>query len=152
MVLYATDPTVYPFNCSILTGNTTLPSTCLPDTAGKAQYLDENALIRLTSILTNSLVNEARVSNPAQRCVRKNLGSIHRYAGWHHADTSGSQLPRPNHRQWTCLPSVRLKWSRSTNMHIAGRLPTRFPGTTGMHTIRAGLEVERDRIDTTQPR
>jgi len=147
---YVTDPTVYPFNCSILTGNTTLPSTCLPDTAGKAQYLDENALIRLTSILTNSLVNEVRFSIQHNDAYVGNLGPF--------TDTQVGIAP--------ILPGVKYLdqiivsglFSAGTaqvewvdKYAYTGEIADQISWNHGMHTIRAGLEIERDEIGTTNP-
>ena len=53
---YSNEHQVQGFNCAIV------PSTCLPGAGENNHFRDVNAVLRLTSILTNSLVNEAHMS------------------------------------------------------------------------------------------
>jgi len=56
---YAHDPTISPFVCGVGGG---APGTCLPDTAQEDIIGDHYAVLKLTTILTNNFINEARIS------------------------------------------------------------------------------------------
>ncbi|HXO45010.1 MAG TPA: TonB-dependent receptor [Candidatus Cybelea sp.] len=77
----SSDPQVQPFNCFISAGN------CNPGAPADAHYTNYVAQLKLTSVLTSNLVNEARVAyhrdvedntdpNPLEACNFSTVGSI----------------------------------------------------------------------------
>jgi hypothetical protein len=57
--VYSTNPTSAPFSCAIVNGTT---ASCLPGAPVAFSYPDHAAVLKLTSVLSNNLVNEARIS------------------------------------------------------------------------------------------
>jgi hypothetical protein len=57
--MYSADPTDAPFSCAIVNGTT---ASCVPGAPITFSYPDHAAVLKLTSVLSNNLVNEARVS------------------------------------------------------------------------------------------
>ena len=53
--MWGSDPTTNPFSCG---GG----GVCLPDTATSTNYVNHDIVVKLTSILRNNLVNEARIA------------------------------------------------------------------------------------------
>ena len=60
--MYSTDPATVSFNCSTNPGSTTAPGACVPNTTALTQYTNDDAVLKLTTVVTNNLVNEARLS------------------------------------------------------------------------------------------
>ncbi len=59
---YDQNPTQIPFGCASNATIGSALSTCLPDTAGHTVYKEQTGMVKLTSILSNTVVNEARIS------------------------------------------------------------------------------------------
>lgn len=59
---YDTYSTLTQFGCSATSALGSAISTCLPNTGGRTQYAQQTGMLKLTSILSNSLVNEAQIS------------------------------------------------------------------------------------------
>ena len=135
---YTTEPQVYSFNCAAGGG-------CLDQSGAHSVFLNQEMVFKLTSILTNNLVNEARIS--IQRNVTNqtpeskftdaqvgitpvtplvpNLDQI-LVSGLFAVGINGAGPPTFNTiTQWEAADQV--SWTR------------------GRHTIRFGGEIERDR-------
>jgi hypothetical protein len=72
--VYSADPTNAPFSCAIQNGTTT--ASCLPGAPVSFSYPDHAAVLKLTSVLRNNLVNEARVSFQRFSSAAQNLTSF----------------------------------------------------------------------------
>jgi hypothetical protein len=147
---YMDEPIIFPFNCSVNSATATVPGACLPDTTGMAQYSTQDAVMRLTTLVTNNLVNEARVSlqrsatNTADPVPFTNtqVGIAPVVPGVNQLDNiviSGLFTFGTNQ----VLSDV--KWA------TAWELADQISWNHGKHTIRAGFEYERDRINWGDP-
>jgi hypothetical protein len=147
---YANQPTHVPFGPSVNLALGASPTNSLPDTAGSTNYLEQIAIVKLTSILTNNLVNEARIS------LQHNEGSL------------ASNVPFTNTQvgiapiipQITPLDQIIVngEFSIGTYYTLESRKNTaawiaadQISWNHGRHTIRTGFEFERDRINSTIP-
>jgi hypothetical protein len=138
-------PTTYPFSCAAGGG-------CLPTSGAHTDYENQDMVFKLTSILTNNLVNEARISiqrndvsgAPVQPftdaqvgiaaispSIAPNLDTIIASGLFQAGDSSGSNWLIKPVTQWEAGDQV--SW------------------THGKQTIRFGGEIERDRWNWTYP-
>ncbi len=147
---YTDGPTTYSFWCGTTVVGGTVPGTCLPSTGSLANYSVTDTVVKLTSILTNNLVNEARFSiqrpaaNPTNTVPFTNnqvgIASLNPNPMYNQLDeilvqgnaqfTAGSYFGNGQNKyttQWEAADQI--SWSH------------------GKHTIRAGFEFERDRTD-----
>jgi Carboxypeptidase regulatory-like domain len=147
---YTDGPTTYSFWCGTTVVGGTVPGTCLPSTGSLANYSVTDTSEKLTSILTNNLVNEARFSiqrpaaNPTNTIPFTNnqvgIASLNPNPIYNQLDeivltgnaqfTTGSYFGNGQNKyttQWEAADQV--SWSH------------------GKQTIRAGFEYERDRTD-----
>jgi hypothetical protein len=145
---YTDGPTTYSFWCGTSVIGGTVPGTCLPSTGSRANYSVGDTVVKLTSLLTNNLVNEARISlqrigaNPANTVPFTNnqVGIASLSPAFNQLDeillqgnaafTTGSYFGNGQGKyttQWEAADQ--LSWSH------------------GAHTVRFGFELERDRTD-----
>jgi hypothetical protein len=141
---YSVDPTFVPFSCGQSAGSA--PGTCYPDTADNNAYTAENAVVKLTTIVTNNFVNEARVSfqrdiaslDPDVPFTDTQVGITPIVSTVNNLDnvvvsglfTIGTNYVTLDHKwisQWEAADQV--SW------------------THGKQTVRAGFEFERDRLN-----
>jgi hypothetical protein len=143
---YETDPT----NASFPVINATLAGTSLPGTPVNATKLGHSALLRLTSILTNSLVNEARVSFQRYNAVNSE--------GDPFTDTQVGVTPLNPAPSLNGLSYFNVGGSGAScaffcfgsHYFFLGTFPSnqyqvadQISWTHGKHSIRTGFEVER---------
>ena len=140
---YTQDPTQVSFGCSTGGG---APSTCLPNTAVTNRVENHYMALKLTTILTNHLVNEARTSLQRNTIEARPASAL----------TATQFGMTPNVAQINYLPTTAVtgfftigtagnypssKWI--TDWEVADELSW----THGKHTLRFGVEVERDRYN-----
>ncbi len=141
---FGTYPTTFAFYCAAGGG-------CLPDSGAHSNFLNHDIVFRLTSIVTNNLVNEARLSiqrNIADASVTTpftdtqvgiapvspsvtNLDQINVSGLFAVGPNGGPYDLAVNTSQWEAADQ--LSWSH------------------GRHTIRVGGEIERDRWNWSFP-
>jgi hypothetical protein len=145
---YSTDPTQISFNCSIIPG--TAPSTCVPGTDARSQFSSENTVIRLTSILTNNFVNESRISIQYSATRLPNLIKF--------TDSQVGIAPIVPAINDLDQVIVAGEFSLGTyyvegasKFPIGWEVADQFSWNHGKHTVRGGLEYERDRLNSSIP-
>jgi hypothetical protein len=171
--MYATDPQTQTFNCFI---NATV---CNPGSPINAHYINHVGQLKLTSVLTNNLVNEARFSfhrdienntdpTPVLACGLSSTANIIPMVN------NGEPCPLTTTGTFAALakkfPELNVvpildvtggvggPWSQGGNfaMISSNFINTFQEGdqiswTHGMHTIRAGFEAERVQYNNTIP-
>jgi hypothetical protein len=140
---YSTGPTKNSFWC----GSGSVPGTCLPDTGLVNQYGNRNYVVKLTSILTNNLVNEARFSlqrfvtdqNQTEPFTDTQVGIAPVIPG----NNSLDEIVVSGAASFT----IGANSSGSTKRVTAWEAADQLSWTHGKHTIRTGFEFERDRAN-----
>jgi hypothetical protein len=143
-----------PTNISFFCGNSSPISTgpppgiCLPDTGILVRYTADTAAMRLTSILTNNLVNEARVS--LQRTISQQHATVP------FTDSQVGIAPiSPNVNSFDQITISGLftigTQANGPKFSNAWEVADQISWTHEKHTIRAGFEFERDRINQHAP-
>ena len=90
---FSTEPSIAPIGCAVGQAAGTAPSICLPNAAGFTQYGDQSAIVKLTSIITNNFVNEARISMQRNGYRPGKPVSRHQFTGRHRiAQSCGSTI------------------------------------------------------------
>ncbi len=148
---YETDPT----HASFPVINATLAGTSLPGTPVNATKLGHSALLKLTSILSNSLVNEARVSYQRYNAVNTE--------GDPFTDTQVGVTPLNPAPSLNGLSYFNVGGSGAScaffcfgsHYFFLGTFPSdqyevadQISWSHGKHSIRTGFEVERVQSDT----
>jgi hypothetical protein len=145
---YNNDPTNYSFWCGASTAGGTIPGTCLPDTGSAAVTGNRDYVVKLTTVLTNNLVNEARIS--IQRAVAT-LGQTVPFT-----DTQvgiAPVIPSNNYLDEIVVSGAASFTiganfaNESTKETTAWEAADQLSWSHGKHTIRAGFEFERDRTN-----
>ena len=139
------DPTSVPFQCG---AGAAAPGNCYPNTALINTVTNTYAVLKLTSIVTNNLVNEVRwslqrntfVGQPNGGFLNSQAGIANLVSGTNYIDGIGVI------GEWTAGTgltgaSTSKKWL--TDWEAADLVSW----THGKHTIRFGAEVERDRYN-----
>jgi hypothetical protein len=145
-------PTQIPFGCSANAPAGSTLSTCLPDTAGNTFYSQQTGMIRLTSILKNTLVNEARMSF--------SRSTSHLTSTTPFTDTEVGIAPITLAINY--LDQIIISqngFTIGTNFVLGGAYKNsttevyadQISWSRGNHTIRAGVEAERDQINAGLP-
>ncbi|MGD0906092.1 MAG: carboxypeptidase-like regulatory domain-containing protein [Candidatus Acidiferrales bacterium] len=140
---WTTDPTQNSFACGLAGG---LPGICYPDTALANTLGNIYGVMKLTTIVSNNLVNEARVS--VQRATI--VGSVV-------SPFTASQFGiQPISNTIPYLPQLTVTGVFSIG-DVANYPVQKFTSqweaadqiswTHGKHTVRVGVELERDRYD-----
>jgi len=148
---FGEDPTQAPFGCTATVALGTPPGICLPYTAGATNYENQSALLKLTSIVSSSMVNEARIS------IQHNKGQV------------TNQVPFTNSQVGVAsiLPSIGALdqfnvsglFSIGTTTSVGGsyknssgfEVADTISWTHGKHTVRSGFEIELDQINAGLP-
>jgi hypothetical protein len=145
---YSTDPTEVPFGCGVISRLGSSPTNCLPGTGGNTRYGDQAAVVKLTTIVNNNVVNEARVS------LQRNSAHL------------ASEVPFTNDQVGiaSIVPSINTldqiivngQFTIGTYFNLGSDKRTtswqaadQMSWSHGKHTIRFGGEFERDRINQT---
>jgi hypothetical protein len=140
---YETDPTTGPFAAN---GTSTTASKVLPGNPVFEQKTNHAALLRLTSVLSNNVVNEARISYQRALSTTNELGPY-----------TNSQVGindiTPGINNLTDI-TVTNEFTVGNNQSFISNVDTnqfqwadQISWTHGKHTFRAGLEVERVQAD-----
>ena len=145
--MYSADPTLVPFGSVGGSSTSTTPSNDLPGSAGHYEFTADDSVLRLTSVLSNTLVNEVHVS--LQRIVSNiyylvpftdeqvgispitsTINGLDQIAvsGLFTVGTWGAtSLSQRNNSSWELADNI--SWAH------------------GKQTIRTGFEYERDRVN-----
>ena len=118
-----------------------MPTGELPGTPANYLYANTNAVLKLTSILTNTFVNEARVSFQRNRRVQFQRRSVHSHATGHDAHQSRHQCHEPDH----CPGLFNVGGGIGDDVFDPTdqfQVADTISWSHGRHTIRAGFEVE----------
>ena len=145
--VYSADPTSAPFSCGIANGPV---ASCVPGAPVHFSYPDHAAVLRLTSVLSHNLVNEARVSYQRFSSSAQNLVPF-----------TNSQVGitglTPSLNQLTAL-SVTNQFVVGANsifgLHIVEnqfQYADQLSWTHGKHSFRTGLEYSRNGMSTLLP-
>ncbi|MGA8767894.1 MAG: hypothetical protein WB559_12825 [Candidatus Acidiferrales bacterium] len=173
--MYETDPQLQPFNCFITAGN------CDPGTPINAHYFNHIGQLKLTSLLTNSFVNEARFSfhrdvennsdlTTAQSCNASStfnvIPLVNNGEPCPLTTTPPNSIIAKRFPETNLLPmidslgilGVSGPWSQggnfamiSSNFNNTFQYADQVSWNHGKHTIRAGFEAERIQHNGTIP-
>jgi hypothetical protein len=164
--LYQSDPETQSFDCLI--GN------CNPGSPADVVYLSHTGTLRLTSILKNNLVNEARFTfqrnledatdpNPLMACNLANGGSIIPLNN--NGQPCSANVPLPI-KDFGIIPSIDVlnlyspsgSWSQGGNFAGTGenidnefQVGDQVSWNHGIHTLRAGFDAEWDQYNNKTP-
>jgi hypothetical protein len=140
--------TLAPFNCAATAG--AVPGVCLPDTGANIQFRNQDVILKLTTIATNNLVNEARVSLQRDRTHLRNANPF--------TDTQFGiaplvpQIPFLDTVTVSGLFTVGSLTSYQNDKEVTSwEFADQVSWQHGKQTIRAGLEYERDRENWQYP-
>jgi hypothetical protein len=144
---YSTDPTQVSFNCGVSGG---APGNCVPDTGELTRYGGQLGLMKLTSILTNNFVNEARVS------VQRNSTNISGTIPFTNDQVGiSSILPGINQLDQILISgqfTFGTLYSTLVSKYITGwQAADQASWSHGKHTVRFGGEIERQRVNWHTP-
>jgi len=138
---YADDPTVLSFSCAA-------GGSCVPGTGLTNHYGNRDLVLRLTSVVTNSLVNEARFS--VQRSLTDQTPTVP------FTDTQVGILPvipQENILNQIVVSGGGANFtigsanSQDSKRTTAWELADQVSWSHAKHTLRLGFEYERDRVN-----
>ena len=164
--LYQSDPEIQTFDCLI--GN------CNPGSPSDTTYISHTATLRLTSTITNSLVNEARITfqrngedavdpNPLMACGLANGGSIIPLNN--NGQPCSANVPLPI-KDFGVVPTIDViglyspsgSWAQGGNFAGTGvnlnnewQVADQVSWNHGIHSLRAGFDLEWDGYYNTTP-
>jgi Carboxypeptidase regulatory-like domain len=145
---YSNEPTSLSFWCGASVVGGTVPGTCVPDTGVLNQFGNQYVVLKLTSILTNNLVNEARVS------IQRSLTDQTQETPF--TDTQAGiapVIPQNNYLDDIIVSGAAAFTlganfaNNSTKRTTSWQVADQISWSHGKHTVRAGLEIERDRVN-----
>src|ERR1700728_175658 len=167
----SSDPQVQPFNCFITPGN------CNPGAPADAHYTNYVAQLKLTTVLTSNLVNEARVayhrdvedntdSNPLEACSFSTVGNIIPLVN--NGESCGTVTPAlaKQYPELNIVPMFDIlgigsptgPWSQggnfsmiSTNYINTYQFGDQLSWNHGKHALRFGFDGERILYNNTIP-
>jgi hypothetical protein len=144
---YSTDPTQVSFNCGASGGS---PGNCVPDTGEVTRYGSQLGVMKLTTILTNNVVNEARAS------IQRNSTNISDLIPFTNNDVNiPSIVPNINQLDQILISgqfTFGTLYSTLVNKYITGwEAADQASWNRGKNTIRFGGEIERQRINWHTP-
>src|SRR5690348_5988016 len=144
---YETDPTTGPFAAN---GTSTTASAVVPGNPVFEQKVNHAAVLRLTSVLSNSLVNEARVSYQRATSLTNQLGSF-----------TNSQVGvtdiTPGMDYLTDITVLGLFTAGNNQSFLSNLWTNQFQAADqvswvrGKHSFRTGFEAARVQADVTTP-
>jgi hypothetical protein len=142
---YTDDPTFTPFNCGANGGT---PGICLPDTAVNTDYTTEYYNLKLTTIVSNTVVNEARVS--MQRFFTNQSEDLP-FTDAQVGITKTTPGASINYLDAITVPGRfeigSIGQNPATKGVTAWEAADQVSWTHGKHTVRVGFEFERDRLN-----
>ena len=146
---YERDPTIAPFECGN-TGTTVTPTpgNCVPYTSQQSAFTNEYGVARLTTILTNNLVNEAHLA--LQRSTTNNQNTVpftNDQVGITDIVPSINQLDQIAISGSASITAGTSEFSYSHLEITSWEALDQLSWSHGKHTIRTGFEYERDRIN-----
>jgi Carboxypeptidase regulatory-like domain len=165
--LYQSDPEVQSFDC-LFTGD------CNPGSPSDTTYISHTATLRLTSTITNNLINEARITfqrngedavdpNPLLACNLANGGSIIPLNNNGQPCSANVKLPI---KDFGIVPSIDVldlyspsgDWNQGGNFAGTGvnldnewQAADQVSWNHGIHTLRLGFDLEWDGYYNTTP-
>jgi hypothetical protein len=145
--MYSANPTDAPFSCAIVNGTT---ASCVPGAPIKFSYPDHAAVLKLTSVLSNNLVNEARVSYQRFSSNAQNLVPFTN-------SQVGIQGLTPQINQLTALNVTNQFVVGANSIFGVNIEENQFQGadglswTHGKHSFRTGVEFGRYDMTTYLP-
>ncbi|HEX4003072.1 MAG TPA: carboxypeptidase-like regulatory domain-containing protein [Candidatus Acidoferrales bacterium] len=165
--LYQSDPEIQSFDC-LFTGD------CNPGSPADVKYLSHTGTIRLTSTITNSLINEARFTfqrnledatdpNPLMSCNLANGGTIIPLNNNGQPCSANVTLPI---KDFGIVPSIDVlnlyspsgDWNQGGNFAGTGtnidnefQVGDQISWNHGIHSIRFGFDAEWDQYNNTTP-
>jgi hypothetical protein len=172
--MYQTDPEFQPLNCFIYAGD------CNPGAPVNAHYYNHVGLLKLTSVLTNNFVNEARFSfhrdvednaDPTQVLACNTSSTAYVIPMVNQGLACGSAVTPPYDAILNRFPETNLvpildvgtgsgtgAWSQggnfamiSSNFDNTFQYADQISWTHGKHALRAGFEAERVQHNGTIP-
>jgi len=142
------------FGCGVTgtVGVTLLP--CLPDDPGSLYYKNQYSNLKLTTILSNTLVNEARISVQQAYADLANTGPFSdggvgitsMYPGFLYTpgnDPLGTIIVKGNASLEFGAALSLANYKHTSSWEASDQISW----SHGKHTIRAGFEIERDRVN-----
>ena len=137
---FSTDPTNNSFDCGSATPGP--PGICLPDTNVNVQFWNNAAVLKLTSILTANLVNEARVS------FQRNVTNTNVLTSFTSTGVGIAPIVPAINKLDQITVSGLFTIGASPSFDAAGfanqfEWADQVSWTHGEHTIRAGVEYAR---------
>jgi hypothetical protein len=165
--LYQSDPEIQSFDC-LFTGD------CNPGSPADVKYLSHTGTLRLTSTITNSLINEARFTfqrnledatdpNPLMSCNLANGGTIIPLNN--NGEPCSANVPLPI-KDFGIVPSIDVldlyspsgDWNQGGNFAGTGtnidnefQVGDQLSWNHGIHTLRFGFDAEWDQYNNTTP-
>jgi len=145
--MYSADPTNAPFSCAIVNGTT---ASCVPGAPITFSYPDHAAVLKLTSVLSNNLVNEARISYQRFSSSAQNLVPFTN-------SQVGIQGLTPQVNQLTALNVTNQFVVGANSIFGVNIEENQFQGadglswTHGKHSFRTGVEFGRYDMTTYLP-
>jgi hypothetical protein len=138
--IYSTDPTTGAFGCGIMgTG------TCIPGGPVTFQYWQDVGTVKLTSILTNNLVNEAHVAFQRYYTISNNgMPFTNTQVGIAPLNSSLPQLSQIGITNEIQMGAETLFGLRLANDQTEAG--DQISWTHGKHSFRAGAELEHDYV------
>jgi len=163
--LYQSDPEIQSFDCLFV-------GDCNPGSPADVKYLSHTGTLRLTSTITNSLINEARFTfqrnledatdpNPLMSCDLANGGTIIPLNN--NGEPCSANVPLPI-KDFGIIPSIDVldlyspagSWNQGGNFAGTGtNIDNEFQAgdqvswNHGIHTIRVGFDAEWDQYNNT---
>jgi hypothetical protein len=145
---YNDDPTAYSFWCGASTAGGTIPGTCLPDTGSAAETGNRDVVLKLTTIVTNNVVNEARVS------LQRAVADLNQTVPFTDTQVGIAPVIPANNYLDEIIVSGAASFTiganfanESTKETTAWEIADQLSWSHGKHTIRTGFEFERDRTN-----
>jgi hypothetical protein len=145
--MYSANPTDAPFSCAIVNGTT---ASCVPGAPIKFSYPDHAAVLKLTSVISNNLVNEARISYQRFSSNAQNLVPFTN-------SQVGIQGLTPQVNQLTALNVTNQFVVGANSIFGVNIEENQFQGadglswTHGKHNFRTGVEFGRYDMTTYLP-
>jgi len=145
--MYSADPTLVPFGSVGGSSTSTTPSNYMPGSAGHYEFTANDSVLRLTSVLSNTLVNEAHAS------LQRIVSNIFNLVPFTNEQVGiSSIIPQINGLDQIAVTgqftvgtwgATALSQRNNTSWEIADNISW----SHGKQTIRTGFEFERDRVN-----
>jgi hypothetical protein len=149
---YDEDPTQAPFGCSATASAGAGLSTCLPNTAGHTLYSEQTGMVRLTSLLSTTLVNEARISFQRTTAhLYPDIPFTNSQVGIANISPSVDYLDQIVVSQNGFSVGTYFVLGGTFKNSTAEVYADQISWSHGKHTFRFGVEGERDQVNAGNP-